>query len=290
MPEVSVIVSLYNQGHYLGQCIRSVLDQSFEDLEVVIVDDASTDGSLEEARTLQREDPARVRVLANRGNLGVSRTRNRGVAEASGAVLAFLDADDYWLPGKLEKQMEAFREDPELGMCHCGVVVDCDERSIRWAAENRNVPAETFAGWTVTFDTFCREASRFSPLDYFDRLTRTNNVCLSSTAVRKSAFNQAGGFSDGRQCQSEDWLLWIKLSMLTTIRSVAQPLTVYRFHPESHTARILMGRDFDFFSVREEVLEAARRFDPVRFEALQSALRSRQEPDGRSNSCFDKAM
>jgi GT2 family glycosyltransferase len=290
MPEASVIVSLHNQGHYLGQCIRSVLDQSFDDLEAVIVDDASTDDSLEVARTLQREDPARVRILANGENRGVSRTRNRGAEESSGGVLAFLDADDYWLPGKLEMQMAAFREDPELGMCHCGVVVDCDDRSVRWAAENRNVPAETFAGWTTTFDAFCREAASFSQLDYFERLTQTNNICLSSTAVRRSAFNLAGGFCDGRQCQSEDWLLWIKLSMLSSIRCVPQPLTVYRFHPESHTAQVLMGRDFDFFSVRAEILDAARRFDPVRFAALRAAAQSREETAGRIDACLDKAM
>jgi len=278
MPGVSVIVSLYNHSRYLAQCVHSVLDQSYADLEVVIVDDASTDDSLEVARSLQRLDPGRVKVYSNPGNLGVSRTRNFGVYKSGAPILAFLDADDYWRPDKLEKQVRAFGVDPELGVCHCGATIDCDAQSARWVAENRGMSPDTFTRWAGSFDTFCKEAEHFGQPDYFRRLLVSNNICLSSVAVRRSAFKQARGFVDGLRCQCEDWLLWLKLSMLTRFRSIPEQLAVYRFHHASHTAQVFMRADFDFLTVRSEMIQAARSFDPVRFDALFAAVRLRQEP------------
>jgi glycosyltransferase involved in cell wall biosynthesis len=268
MPEVSVIVALHNQERYLAQSVRSALNQSFRDLEVIIVDDASTDGSLNDALALRRESPDRVRVLHNKTNRGVSRTRNRGASHARGGILAFLDADDYWLPDKLRLQVDAFCSDPGLGLCHSGVQVECDEESASWARERRGIPKETFNDWAKSFDGFCRAAESFSQPDYFTRLIQANNICLSSAALRKNVFERAGGFVDGKKCQSEDWLLWIKVSMFARIRAIARPLTVYRFHPQSHTAKVLMGKDFNFAKVREEVIQAAQAFDPERFARL----------------------
>ena len=273
MPAVSVIVSLYNHGRYLSQCVRSVLEQSHSDLEVVIVDDASTDEGLDVAHTLQRLDPGRVKVFSNPENLGVSRTRNLGVYKSRGSILAFLDADDYWRRDKLEKQIQVFREDPELGLCHCSVAVDCDEQSARWVAENRGMPSDVFTRWAGSFDSFCQEAVAFGQRDYFRRLLVANNICLSSVAVRRDVFKKARGFLDGARCQSEDWLLWLKLSMLTTFRSLPEQLAVYRFHHESHTAQVFMRGDFEFLDVRSEVVRAARNFDPARFDALFAAVR-----------------
>jgi glycosyltransferase involved in cell wall biosynthesis len=273
MPEVSVVISLYNHERYLAQCVESVLDQSFPDLEAVIVDDASTDGGLELARALARRDPDRVKVFANPRNLGVSRTRNFGVYKSGGPILAFLDADDSWLPGKLEKQVRAFRENPELGLCHGGVAVESDEASRRWVAENRGMSADAFARWAGSFDAFCREAQGFGPLDYFRWLLVSNNICLSTVAVRREAFKRVGGFLDGLRCQCEDWLLWLKLSMLVPFTSIPEELAVYRFHHQSHTAQVFMRPDFDFQGTRSEVVAAARSFDPARFDALFEAVR-----------------
>lgn len=279
MPAVSVIVSLFNHGRYLAQCVHSVLGQSHADLEVVIVDDASTDDSLDVAHSLRRLDPDRVKVYANTKNLGVSRTRNYGAYKSQSPILAFLDADDYWHPDKLEKQVLAFTEDPELGLCHCSVTIACDEQSARWVAhQNRGMSPDTLTRWAESFDAFCREATNFSQTDYFRRLLVANNICLSSVALRRSAFKQARGFVDGARCQCEDWLLWLKLSMLTRFRSIPERLAVYRFHHESHTAQVIMHADFNFLEVRSEMIQAARSFDPGRFDALFAAVRTREEP------------
>ncbi|WP_243358997.1 glycosyltransferase family 2 protein [Fundidesulfovibrio terrae] len=278
MPEVSVVISLYNHERYLAQCVASVLEQTFSDLEAIIVDDASTDGGLELARALERQAPGRVKVYSNARNLGVSRTRNFGVYKSTGPILAFLDADDYWLPEKLERQVRAFREDPGLGLCHCCAAVECDEASRLWLGENRGMSAAVFAAWAGSFAAFCREAEGFGRIDYFRWLLTANNICLSTVAVRRDAFKRAGGFLDGLRCQCEDWLLWLKLSMLAEFRSIPDELAVYRFHHASHTAQVFMRPDFDFQSVRTEVVGAARSFDPPRFDALLEAVRALGNP------------
>lgn len=298
MPQVSVVVSLYNQGRYLRQCLQSALDQSYKDMEVVVVDDASTDGSQEEARALTSLDPTRVRVFANERNLGVSRTRNHGAYRAKGQVLAFLDADDFWLPGKMEKQMAAFAADPDLGLCHTGVMVVCEPSDqtlghrtglgtgkasdvqglgangatgaanpadpVAGDAEQDISSSRSFTNWAASFDQFCRDAATFSQLDYFRHLLMANNICLSSVAVRKNVFRQAGGFVDGADCQCEDWLLWLKLSTIARFKAISEQLTAYRFHPDSHTAKVFMNPSFDYSGTRDAVIKAALSFDPAR--------------------------
>ncbi|GAB6035600.1 hypothetical protein JCM15519_01590 [Fundidesulfovibrio butyratiphilus] len=283
MPHVSVIISLYNHGRYLSRCVESALAQTYGDLEVVIVDDASTDDSLQTAYALQRLDPGRVAVHANPENRGVSRTRNFGVYKSSGDILAFLDADDYWRADKIEMQVRAFRDNPELGLCHTGVSVHCDEASADWAADNRGFTRSRLAMWSASFQTFSRLAAGFDELDHFRWLLASNLVCLSSVALRRQAFKRARGFVDGRTCQCEDWLLWLKLSLFTRLGCLAEPLTFYRFHPQSHTAQVFFRPDFDQAGVRNEMLRAARNFDPARFDELFARVRTRTE-DGEKAS------
>jgi succinoglycan biosynthesis protein ExoO len=105
-PGVSVLVPAYNAAPFLTRAVRSALRQTMADVEVIVVDDASTDATLEVARGLAAEDP-RVRVLSNEVNQGEARTRNRALAAARGAWIALLDADDAWLPNRLERMLAA---------------------------------------------------------------------------------------------------------------------------------------------------------------------------------------
>ncbi len=101
-PLVSVVIPSYNTAPYLERAVRSALAQTMADLEVIVVDDASSDASVEVARRLARSDP-RVRVLARTRNRGVSATQNRGMREARGEWIGLLHADDVWLPERLER-------------------------------------------------------------------------------------------------------------------------------------------------------------------------------------------
>jgi glycosyltransferase involved in cell wall biosynthesis len=107
-PLVSVIMPVYNAEAYLHEALESIFSQDYRPIEVVVVDDGSTDGS----RDIIRAFPE-IRYLYQE-NSGHARARNRGIREATGTFLAFLDADDLWMPGKLALQMSAFRTDPDL--------------------------------------------------------------------------------------------------------------------------------------------------------------------------------
>ena len=120
-PLISVVIPNYNYGRYLSQAIDSVLAQSYSNMEIVVVDDGSTDNSEEVLRSY--ED--RVRWFRQE-NEGVSTARNFGVEKSHGALIAFLDADDVWLPNKLELQAERIIADESLGLVHCGVEEFCD--------------------------------------------------------------------------------------------------------------------------------------------------------------------
>lgn len=106
---VSVIMPAYNAGRYIETAIRSVMAQTFSDWELIVIDDGSKDITVEVAEQLARED-SRITLLRNETNMGVAKTRNRGLALAKGEYVALLDSDDVWYPQKLEKQVILARE------------------------------------------------------------------------------------------------------------------------------------------------------------------------------------
>ena len=113
---VSVVIPNYNYANYLREALDSVLAQSYSDIEIVVVDDGSTDGSKD---VIAAYDD-RINAIFQK-NEGVSAARNNGVLAGSGEFIAFLDADDAWLPTKVERQVAMFRSDPALGLVHVGV-------------------------------------------------------------------------------------------------------------------------------------------------------------------------
>src|SRR3990167_8128796 len=121
-PRVSVVIPTYNYARYLPQAIDSVLGQTYPHIEVVVVDDGSTD----ESRDVLRAYGSRIRWVQQERQ-GVSAARNRGVRESRGDLVAFLDADDRWLPTKLERQVARWCNEPELGLVHAGEEI-IDER------------------------------------------------------------------------------------------------------------------------------------------------------------------
>ena len=112
---VSVVIASYNMGHYLVHAVRSVLSQSYPNVEVQIVDDGSTDSTASIVRQWESDPRVHVHTQANAGQ---ARAKNTGVALSRGRFIAFLDADDVWLPGKLARQMELFRGRPEVGVVY----------------------------------------------------------------------------------------------------------------------------------------------------------------------------
>ena len=119
LPHVSVVIPVFNAAPLIGAALRSIFAQTFTDFEVIVVDDGSED---HEALNAALSEFAGRLQYVRQANGGPAKARNAGVARASGELVAFLDADDEWLPEKLARQVEYFRQYPETGLLHTAVV------------------------------------------------------------------------------------------------------------------------------------------------------------------------
>jgi glycosyltransferase involved in cell wall biosynthesis len=205
MPEVSVVIPAYNAARYVGQAVESVLAQTFDDLEVVVVDDGSTDDTAEVLAALG--DPVRC---IRQSNSGVSVARNTGVAESAGLYVAFLDADDTWLPEKLAKQLAGLAAVQRARMSYtAGLVTDQQLNPIEVRRPGAGISRESL-------------------------LVEGNLVGVGSSTVlcERELFRRAGGF-DPSLSQCADWDMWIRLAALTEFDYVDEPLVAYRQHGQS---------------------------------------------------------
>lgn len=228
MVEVSVIIPTYNRADFLERSIRSVLAQSYGNLELIVVDDGSTDHTKEVVDAL--DDP-RVRYMGHERNRGAAAARNTGLEQASGRYIAFQDSDDEWLPGKLGRQVEVLeRADHKAGMVHTGF------SRVR-GRENRPT------GWLP---------KRLRSGDIAGHILRGNFIGTPTALVRRECFEKAGLF-DTRLNQLEDWEMWIRIAQFYSVAYIDQPLVVTHDLPDSLSA------DLDtLISAHEYILDKHR--------------------------------
>jgi glycosyltransferase involved in cell wall biosynthesis len=221
-PHVSVVVAVFNGFELLRDAVESILAQEPLPNEILIVDDGSTDGDY----TVFAEWSPLVRVI-RQSNAGVSAARNRGIAEAKHDLIAFLDADDVWLPGKLRVQLEVLSAHPEAVVVFGGFPLWRADRAghfVPWRAYPA-VPAETRvsearSGWL------------------FARLMNGLLVGPSTAVARRAALLASGGF-DERLRVGEDYDLWLRLSRTAPMLCVDAPVALYRMREGSamHVSR-----------------------------------------------------
>lgn len=228
MAAVSVIIPTFNYGRFVGDAVSSALAQTCPPHEIIVVDDGSTDGTAEALRSFD----GRIRVIRQE-NQGVAVARNTGVAHASGDLLAFLDADDIWLPTKLEKQVQRFLDDPALGLVHCGVLeVDPERTPLRLILDGME-------GWVAN-----------------EMLLFRRNVILgggSAMVVSRAAFAAVGGF-DRVLPPTEDWDLWYRVSRQFPVGFVPEVLLHYRCHGGNHS-RDLRKRERGVMLIYEKAFQ-----------------------------------
>jgi glycosyltransferase involved in cell wall biosynthesis len=205
VPEVSVIIPAYNASRTIGATIESVLAQTFTDFELLVIDDGSQDDT---ADVVSAVEDARVNCVRTE-NGGVSVARNRGLDMASGAYVAFLDADDAWRPTKLERQHRALSDSRDAGLC--------------------------FAATEHTDDDLRPTAMHHAPqrADYSEALLLEGNIIsgsASSVMARRAAIDQAGRF-DPTLTLCADWDMWLRMSVVAGFLGLDEPLVLYRSIP-----------------------------------------------------------
>lgn len=203
-PLVSVVIPNYNYARYLSEAIDSVLAQTYPKIEVIVVDDGSTDESIPKLR----QYGSRIQYIQQK-NQGVAAARNRGIHQSVGELIAFLDADDYWLPLKIERQVEQFIKAPGLGMVHCGVIE---------------------FGEVTGVEVIRLDGQQGDVADELLLLQRS--VILgggSGLIVQRSILEEIQGF-DTRLSTSADWDLFYRIARKYRVGFVAEPLVKYRRH------------------------------------------------------------
>jgi glycosyltransferase involved in cell wall biosynthesis len=218
MPEVSVVIPAYNAERTLGETLQSALSQTLDDLEVIVIDDGSTDSTADVAESAGDQRVRVVRVT----NGGVARARNRGIHEARGQFIALLDADDIWRPAKLERQVTLLRARPEVGVCFTAAVrIDADRHPLEGS------PAREYRD-------YCRALLLESVI--------VSGSCSSGMIRRRLALD-VGGF-DPSFSQSADWDFWLRLSCMTAFAPIPETLVLYRTYPGNMSSDIaLLERD-----------------------------------------------
>ena len=191
---ISVIIPLYNKEAGIDTALRSVLAQTYQDFEIVVVDDGSTDGSVAIVETF--DDP-RIRLI-RQANAGVSAARNRGIEEAKGEYVAFLDADDEWMPGFLEEIVALQQEFPE-----------CKAQATNYTFCSNGVKSSTILR-KLPFD-----GERGVLSNYFEVASCSHPpVCSICVCIERKLLQEIGGFPIGIKA-GEDLLTWARIAVRT---------------------------------------------------------------------------
>lgn len=226
-PLVSVITPIYNGYKYIDQCVESVVLQSYENWELLLIDDGSTDQSLEKIYKWINKD-SRIKFLAhpNNSNKGVSLTRNLGITYSSGKYIALLDCDDIWFSEKLQKQVEILEDDPELTLVYCkAVVIDDDGFSLD--KSNKNIEFPHIAG-----NGYPGKHNIFNEL-----LNEIIWIPCPTVVFPKKIINEIGGFQENLKHQCEDLIFFILASNLGAAYFINDFLAEYRIHSNSYTSK-----------------------------------------------------
>jgi len=200
MPKVSVIIPTYNRLPVLKEAVDSVLVQDFEDFELIVVDDGSTDGTPEEVKKYG----GRVKLLQHLENRGVSATRNRGILHAKGKYIAFLDSDDLWVKGKLKAQVSFLDDNPQYPLCYA------DEIWIRRGKRvNPKLKHAKYSGWI------------------FEKCLPLCIISPSSALLKKTLFSKVGLFDEALPV-CEDYDLWLRITVRFPVFFLNRKLIIKR--------------------------------------------------------------
>ena len=218
-PLISIIIPTYNRAHYLQQAIKSVLNQTFKDIEIIIVDDGSTDHTKEIVSPYSSQYPNIIRYMYQSNSERAS-ARNNGIKHAKGEYIALLDSDDEWLPLHLETCFETLRKNPGSGLSFSNSYL-IDLNSSIFSKKKSSLPSHHILKHII---------SHFS----------AGGCNASSCLIKREIFNKTGYFDEDRNLSgSEDWELWARIANVTS------------FQPTHHyTAKIRVHKNQSSFNAK----------------------------------------
>jgi len=224
---VSIIIPTHNRASLLPRAINSVLTQTYTNFEIIIVDDGSNDNTQQVCQNFINENQ-NIKYIKNENSVGGAEARNIGMRQAKGEIIAFLDDDDEWLPQKLEKQIEIFKQNPEVGIVGTNYY---------WIDVEKNETKKINLCQNQSFKTLLLENTLGS---------------FSFNAIRKSLFEKHGGIRPDMK-SSQDWHFWLKLAPNTKIK-ISDDYLVKYYNYSGDSNRISSSTDRAIES-RKKVLQ-----------------------------------
>lgn len=244
---ISVITPVFNREEYLSATIESVLAQTEENFEYILVDDHSSDKSREIILKYANKDP-RIRYFFLEKNGGPARARNIGIRSSVGSFIAFLDSDDLWLDSKLAQQVTIFSKCPSIGLIGTnGVVIDQDGK--------------------ISTRLFNSEKIRDGNISLADYVLKGVPLVTSSVMVRKALLDDCGLFKD-YYLIGEDYELWMRIIRKCEINIIDSNLICYRKHLNNITQDKIKNRQSKILIFENEILPSINEFGSSYGEVL----------------------
>jgi glycosyltransferase involved in cell wall biosynthesis len=233
-PLVSIIIPVYNSAAYIEDSLCSALEQDYENKEIIVIDDGSTDST----PTILRRFEDRITILTQR-NAGPGVARNHGLKYAKGTYVAFLDADDCWVPGKLRLQVRYLEQHPEVAAVY--------SRWMRWHPNTDGNFSYPTMPPLVPPSSIVSEDSGWM----YSRLLFECRLLTSTVILRRSVIEEVGLFDEGL-LRGQDYDYWLRLSRLSQIHKLDHELALYRIHG-NNIAKKYPDRDYELIVVEKSL-------------------------------------
>jgi glycosyltransferase involved in cell wall biosynthesis len=259
---VSVIIRTYNRAHSIGRAIRSVLRQTYQDFEIIVVDDGSTDATTEVVRSFRDE---RIRLFRHETNRGVGAACNTGIACASGRFVCWLDSDDFWLDDKLQHQVEFLCKYRQVDAVFSDVCIQERDRFVPSLIDHMDAFQKNLQGRSRGAEFIVGQREMY--------LCLLQEVPIKPTAlmVRRTVFDKVGLFDESAR-SGEDWEFLLRLAHHSSFGYIDRPLAEMYRSPDSTFDRFrLDDKAFLVEVFTRERLQVAR--DPEASNAVRAGLR-----------------
>lgn len=254
-PSFSVVIPVYNGAAFVGRAIQSVLSQTWRQTEILVVDDGSADGTASVVAQFTARMPDRVRYLFQ-DNQGVSAARNNGAAQARGDWLAFLDADDWYYPDRLEAHARLIQLDPDLDFLTSDYdYLRPDGSRISGSMEQHD------AGRTMTAKA-AGAASTVMTTEEFEPFAADHFGDTHTLSVPRATFLQLGGYPTGYRICEDVFFLVRLLARSRRVGVVCRPLAAYLIHDASATRRNPLQAQFDNVNTLKAMAAEATGYPP----------------------------